>query len=488
MTPDLLLINPPVSLEERYGAFASVGSQAAPLGLCYLAAMARSRGYTVRIIDAPALNWNRPRTIREIVSSGCPLVGITATTCSIIRAAELARAIKAGGVYARIILGGPHVSALPAATLREFPDFDIGVINEGEDTIVDILDRDRGMGDLRDVPGIIFRRGEELVLTEARPLIQDLDRLPMPAWDLIPDLATYYKPAPHSYYQLPSSTLMTSRGCNGTCTFCARPFMGEVYRSNSPEYTLDMIDHLVRHYGIRDIMFYDDNFLLDRKRVTTISEEILRRGYNISWSCLARTDVTPKDFYQLIRRAGCWQIAYGIESGNQQILDNLKKRVKVERVVDMIRQANDVGIVTRGYFMIGCPGETRDTIEETIQFMNESGLKEFHVTFCTPMPGAELFDTAAQYGQFDCDWKKLGFWDPVFIPHGMTKDELIAGHRRMFRKFYLRPGVIARYLLRIVNRPSILINMIRAALDVVRYSMAGYIRDKFGRSTSHRPA
>lgn len=478
MKKDLLLINPPITLEERYGAFASVGSQAPPLGLCYLAAAVRQSGRSVQIIDAPAFDMDLQTTIQEIKKIETGIIGITATTASIIRAAELADALRKNSIAAKLLIGGPHVSALPERTLQEFEAFDIGVINEGERTIVDILNCLLTDGNLNAVAGIVYRDNSTIRLTSPRALIENLDELAFPAWDMIPHLPKYYKPAPHSYYQLPSATLMTSRGCNGMCTFCARPFMGEKYRSNSPEYTLGMIDYLVRNYGIRDIMFYDDNFLLDRERVTKICEEILRRGYNITWSCLARTDIMPEDFFRLIRKAGCWQIAYGIESGDQTILDNIKKRSTLERIEAMIRKANEAGIHTRGYFMIGCPGETRQTIDRTIQFITKSGLKDFHVTFCTPMPGAELFTTAEQYGNFDCDWKKLGFWDPVFIPFGMTKDDLIAGHRRMFRKFYLRPSVIGRYMLKIITKPGIMINIIRAGIDVMRYSMSGYIKSK----------
>jgi radical SAM superfamily enzyme YgiQ (UPF0313 family) len=175
------------------------------------------------------------------------------------------------------------------------------------------------------VAGIVYRKEGEIVCSPARGNIEDLDTLPFPAWDLLPSLPHYYKPSPHSYFKLPSSSLLTSRGCNGTCTFCARPFMGEKYRAHSADYTIGMIDHLVKRYGIRDIMFYDDNFLLDKKRVEKICEALLRKDYTISWSCLARPEIMSHDLFQLIKKAGCWQIAYGIESGDQAILDTIKK-------------------------------------------------------------------------------------------------------------------------------------------------------------------
>ncbi|MCP4717334.1 MAG: radical SAM protein, partial [Deltaproteobacteria bacterium] len=227
MKSDLLLINPPITLEERYGAFASVGSQAPPLGLCYLGAMLRKNGHSSHIIDAPAFDMDLKQTIAEIQSYEPGLIGITATTVSIIRAAELASAIKQSSISAPIIIGGAHVSALPEGTLEEFPDFDLGVINEGEYTVVDLVDCYKSGSSFSAVPGIVYRDGDEVRLSAQRGLVDDLDALPMPAWDMIANLATHYKPAPHSYFKLPSSSLMTSRGCNGKCTFCARPFMGE---------------------------------------------------------------------------------------------------------------------------------------------------------------------------------------------------------------------------------------------------------------------
>ncbi len=479
MEIDLLLINPPITLEERYGTFASVGSQAPPLGLCYVAATVRDAGYRVQILDAPALNLDLPQTIDSIARINANLIGITASTVSIPRAAELAKAIKNHSIKAPIMVGGPHVSSIPEETLEEFNDFDIGVIGEGEYTVPEIIACQKNGGNISAIPGIVFREGAKIALSPQRARIENLDELPLPAWDLIPWLPRYYKPAPHSYKMLPSSTLITSRGCNGTCTFCARPFMGEKYRSHSAESTIEMIDHLVKVYGTRDIMFYDDNFLLDRKRVTTICEEILRRNYKISWSCLARTDIMPEDFFKLIKRAGCWQIAYGIESADQTILDNLKKRTTIEKVAEMIRKTNEAGIHSRGYFMIGCPGESLETIDKTTRFLTQSGLKDFHVTFCTPMPGAELFKTAEHYGEFDRNWKKLGFWEPVFIPEGLTKQQLIESHRRMYRKFYLRPSIIARYMVKFLLHPGNIGSIINAGLNVLKYSLSGYLKKRF---------
>ena len=479
MQRDLLLVNPPITLEERYGSFASVGSQAPPLGLCYLAASARKSGYSVQIIDAPAMGMDLARTMAEIAKIKAGVIGLTASTVSILRASELAKAIKQSGIASPLIIGGPHVSSLPRETLEEFAEFDLGVINEGELTLPEILSSHRGGGDPGAIPGMVYRSPDGVALSPHRDNIDDLDSIPYPAWDLLPHLPRYYKPSPHSYRRLPSTSVMSSRGCNGTCTFCARPFMGEKYRAHSADYTVGMVDHLVKVYGIKDIMFYDDNFLLDKKRVVKICEALLKKNYTISWSCLARPEISSDELFGLIKRAGCWQIAFGIESADQGILETIRKKVTVERMSEVIRKTNEAGIHSRGYFMIGCPGETKETIDKTTRFIQESGLKDFHVTFCTPMPGAELFKTAASYGTFEQDWKKLGFWDPVFIPGGMTREQLIESHRRMYRKFYLRPSIFCRYLVKLlITSPRSIIDTLKAGLYVAKYALGGYIKKR----------
>lgn len=466
---DLALINPPLTMEERYGRFAALGSSTPNLGLCYLGASVRNKKYSVKIIDSPVEELDVRQTVSLVKELHPRFIGITAATVNIIRASRLAQAIKEAGMHIPVVIGGAHVSSLPRETMEEFSAFDIGVINEGELTILDVLNTNGDIRDLKEIPGIVYRNQEAVFSTPVKKPIEDIDQLPYPAFDLLPDMIKYYRPASHSYLRLPSAALVTSRGCNGTCTFCARPFIGEKYRGHSAEYTLEMVDILVKNYGVRDIIFYDDNFLLDRKRVVAISEGLLKKNYNISWSCLARNETISPDFLKLIKRAGCWQIAFGIESGDQTILNNLKKRTTVEKNLKAIRMTNESGIHSRGYFMIGCPGETMETMNRTMEFSVSSGLKDFHSTFCTPMPGSELFDTAKDYGTFDRDWNKLGFWEPAFIPDGLTSDQLIAMHKKMFRAFYLRPKVIFRYALFGIRHPGRIASYFKAGLAVLSY-------------------
>jgi len=469
MPLDLVLINPPLTMEERYGKFAALGSNTPNLGLCYLASSVRNSGFSVKIIDAPTLFFDMYQPVSLINESKPGFIGIIASTVSIVRANNLARAVKEAGNKEPVLIGGAHVSSLPLETLREFPSFDIGVINDGELTVLDILHSNSKPDELEKIAGIVFQRDGEAFLTAPKGPIKDIDVLPYPAFDLLPDLAKHYRPASHSYLKLPSSALISSRGCNGSCSFCARPFIGERYRGHSAEYTLGMIDMLVKDYGIKDIIFYDDNFLLDKKRVEKICEGLLQRNYGLSWSCLARNETVSSDYMNLIKKAGCWQIALGIESGDQQILDNLNKKTTVEKNRRAIELINRAGIHSRGYFMIGCPGETVESINRTLGFIRTSGLKDFHSTFCTPMPGSKLFENADSFGTFYRDWKKLGFWEPAFIPEGLTVKQLISMHRKMYRVFYLKPRIVFRYLMSGFRNPLRMLGYIKSGLPVFSY-------------------
>ncbi len=230
---------------------------------------ARSKGFSVKIIDSPVQDLDVNQTVSLVKELNPKFIGITAATVSIIRASRLAAAIKEIGIKTPLIIGGAHVSALPSETMQEFPAFDIGVMNEGELTILDLLNTVGNPRELEKIAGLIFREGEDIFLTPPKKPIENIDLLPYPAFDLLPDMVKYYKPASHSYLRFPSAALVTSRGCNGTCTFCARPFIGEKYRGHSAEYTLGMIDLLVKQYGVRDILFYAVHSLASPKPLQT---------------------------------------------------------------------------------------------------------------------------------------------------------------------------------------------------------------------------
>lgn len=447
-------------MEERYGTLAKAGSKLPPLGLCNLAAVARDTGAEVSIIDAPTLGLGVKETFEAIEAFNPDLIGITAVTISINNAAQLANYIKEKKIQSPIILGGPHVTATVKETLSRFPQFDFAVIGEGEDTLLELVVGPGKNLSVEKVPGLAFRRNGDIVFSPPRPFIENLDKLPLPGWDLLPDFPKAYSQSAMRSHRFPSACLITSRGCYGKCTFCDTACFGRRIRNHSAEYVIAMIKDLINRYSVKDISFYDDNFIAFPQRISKICKMIIDEKLDITWSCDSRIDaVQSLDQLQVLKKAGCWQICYGIESGNQKILNEVRKNVSLERIKQVVEWTDKAGIYVKGFFMMGLPLETEETIRETINFAKELPLTNAHVTFTTPLPGSELYNTASRYGVFDNDWSKMNMWTPVFIPYGLTEKILQKNKKKFFREFYLRPRIVYNYL-RMIKQPRQLLKLI----------------------------
>ena len=433
-------------MEERYGNLSNAGSHLPPMALCNLGAIAKKEGVKVKIIDAPAANYDVNETVEEILRINPDIVGLTAATISINNSARVARELKKRDFSKQIVLGGPHVTALPKETLFEFPEFDFATIGESEETFIDILKCGVEPDALKSIPGIVLRENGGILKTSNRPFIKNLDQLPLPAWELLPNFPDDYSQSAMRSHRYPSACLITSRGCYGQCTFCDTSVFGSHIRAFSAEYVIDMIIDLIDNYRIKDIAFYDDNFIVNSKRLSRICDYIINSNLDLTWSCDARVDTVKSiDKLKMMKKAGCWQICYGIESGSQEILDVEKKNTKIEKIREVIEWTAKVGIQVKGFFMMGHPLETEESMRQTIDFAKSLPLSNAHVTFVTPLPGTELYKTAGQYGKFDCDWRKMNMWSPVFIPNGLTIDQLNDYKKRFFREFYMRPSVIYNF-------------------------------------------
>ena len=468
---DIVFVNPPISLEERYGKLSSSGSMAPPLGLCHLASVCRDEGFTTAIVDANPLALSHSQVVEEVFSYHPDVIGITASTVSIQSAARIADMIKERDSHKHVIIGGPHITAVPASTMEQYGSFDTGVIGEGEVTIVELLFSLHAGGDLSSIPGVIFHDDGRIALNKKRKPITNLDALPMPAWDLLPELRHFYKPVSLSYKQLPSTSFITSRGCSGKCTFCDRTVFGNVCRGFSAEYLFEMVKELYVRYNIRDILFDDDNLILFKPRLAKFCELLLASELDLTWACNARVDIVDVETLRLMAEAGCWQIAYGIESGSQEILDVLKKGITLEQIRSALIMTRESGIQTKGFFMIGSPLETPKTIEETIRFTLELPLDDFQTTFFTPLPGCELYETIETYGKLEDDWSKMSMWYPVFVPNGMSRDELILHAKRAFRRFYFRPEIIWGYL-KALRKPGAFTKLAVGVYSMLRYQIS----------------
>lgn len=441
----ICLVNPPLTLKDLYKNLAEGGSELPPLGLAGLAAVLSAKGYTVKIIDAIALKWDTGKVVKDIFSFDPAVVGITSTTISIYNAANLAQAIKKERDIP-VIIGGPHVTAVPEDTLKHFSSFDLAVIGEGEISLLELMEFYKGDKRLEDIKGLVIRKNGDISFTGKREFIKDLDTLPFPAWDLLPPLVKFYQPAADSLNRFPSSSLVTSRGCPGQCIFCDRNVFGNYPRAFSAEYVVRMFKELSHKFGIRDVFIHDDNFLVFGKRTKLICDLLLEKGIDMSWSCMGRCDTVDTSLFPLMKRAGCWQINYGLESGSQKILDILNKKTRLEEIRKVVMATRKAGIKVKGLFMIGSFGETEETIKETFKFILSLPLNDFHMTCFTPFPGTEAARRAGEFGLYDPEWQKANMFTSVnFIPHGWTAEKLERYLKRAYLRFYLRPRIIFYY-------------------------------------------
>lgn len=456
---DLVLVDPPVTFSARLGKLAKAGSFWPSLGLGFLASVTREEGFSVKIIDANARSLFPRDLVKEILSDKPRWVGISATTLTIATVGKIATALKKRSPSTVVIVGGAHLTAVPNETLKRYPGIDIGVIGEGEETLKELLKAlDRG-GRLRKVKGLILRDGKNLTLTAPRPFIQNLDELPLPAWDLFFGFPDIYRPSVNTFLQLPAAHLFTSRGCTGRCTFCDRSIFGRFPRMHSARRVLEMTEYLVKNYGIREIQFYDDNFLLFPQRLEEICRGLKKKNPNLTWSCQARADMINQKNLKLLKKAGCWQIGLGIESGSEKILTLLKKGESKEQLRIAIEWAASEGIEVKGFFILGNPGETKTTLAETKDFVNSLPLTYVHTTYFTPYPGSEAYHQAEKFGQFKFknNWSKIGRGtiEAVFVPHGLTKRYLEKKASQIFQEFYFRPKTLFYHFKKAVLRPQL---------------------------------
>ena len=462
-----------MSMEERYGSLAGAGSCLPSLGILSLAAITRQKGFPTVLTDASALSLTVEKLLRRVEAEHPDILGISAATVSIFRAATLADLAKKRLPNITIIIGGPHVSEAPHETMERFPVFDVAVLGEGEETIIDLLKAMEARAPLEDIPGIVLRDSGKLISTGRRQFLEDLDQLPYPAWDLLEGFPEHYRPAPFKVRKCPAASLVTSRGCPNQCIFCDRSVFGASCHAFSAEYVVGMIRHLVERFGIREFSFEDDTFITFKKRLVTICQGIIDLGMDISWTCLGRVNGVDKETLELMRRAGCWQISFGIESGCQEILATLHKNVTLEQIQSAVALCRDAGILSKGFFIVGHPGETRETLSRTLNFALTLPLDDISVTMLTPFPGTEIHKRASEFGTFDSDWSKMNLLNAVFIPYGLTRKDLEQSQREMLRRFYLRPRIILGYLRRLAKNPAMTKGVLlgaRAFINSIRSS------------------
>lgn len=447
------LVNPPLDTVLQHGHVSPVTAylfyNSAPLGILYIAAMLERHGHTVHCIDAAAERLDVAGTARRIDATRPDVIGVGSTTVVFETTKLLADACKGLMPSVPIVLGGYHVTLLPEEAMRT-TSFDVGALGEGEHTMLELCEAFAGRRALDDVQSICFRRPDgTLHFTPARARFKNLDELPFPARHLLPP--DIYKPIPIDEHASPKFSMITSRGCPHACAFCQKSKSG--YRSHSPAYIADEVEHLVRDFGARDIAFVDSLFCASKKRVMGVMDEFERRriAEKVSWTCSSRVEVVDKELLQKMKDNGCWRTRFGIESGSDKVLDFISKGITKEKIRAAITAAHEVGLRPKAFFIVGHMPDTAETIRESIEFAKTIPLHDVTVQINTLLPKTPQMEMWEREGP---KWGRLvnestdekSFWEPTFVPWGLEPDDIITFHRQFYREFYFRPITIARHL------------------------------------------
>jgi radical SAM superfamily enzyme YgiQ (UPF0313 family) len=379
----VLLINPFYPISE---------TPSPPLGLAYLAAALQAAGEEVRILDLVVYPYSEALLAQVLEEFNPGLVGLTAVTMNVDRARALAGDVKRLSPETATVMGGPHVTFSARETLEACPALDMVVLGEGEQTLVELCRMLDSGKSLETVKGIAFRDGPGIRFTPPRNLIRNLDGLPMPARHLLP-LGRYRA------LGMPIS-MTTSRGCPHACIFCVgRRMVGARVRFHSPARVVDEMEQIAR-LGFHQINLADDLFTADTRRCAAVCDEIQRRGLKAQWTSFARVDTVSEELLRRMKTAGCTAVSFGIESANSGILKTIRKRITLDQVVSAIDMCARAGVTPYASFILGLPGETPDTLRETLDFgkrLEDKGLiYGFH--FLAPFPGTEVRERAAELG------------------------------------------------------------------------------------------
>ena len=465
----ILLVAP--HYEEIYKQFKSIATVYPPLGLAYLGAVLEKANHKVRIIDMPAENITTRDYHRVLEDFQPSIVGFYVLTPTTDYCHKLAEITKTKLNNVSVIFGGIHPTILPSEELRD-EYVDIVVRGEGEENIIDLIDTLENKGDLRNVLGISYKKDGEVIHNPARPLIKNLDELPFPARHLLHGKYFFVEAK-----KQPLDVILSARGCPYRCIFCNR-ISGRSFRARSPTNVVDEMEYLVKTMGIREIHMIDDIFNLHLRRAKDICDEIIHRELEVTWALPSGIRANEKHFdeelAEKLHASGCWHVAFGIESGDQSILDGIKKDLKLEEVRRAVRLCRKAGIEEIwGFFILGLPEDTEKTVQKTIEFACELDLDvaKFHIL--TPYPGTEVYDMFENQKLIRTkDWPRYGIHvDPVYDLITISKDRLLELHRQAYRTFYFRRAILLKMIRRMIISPRRGWNMFRAGYSIARYSV-----------------
>jgi radical SAM superfamily enzyme YgiQ (UPF0313 family) len=420
-----------------------------PLGLSYLAAVLDQNGFEVKIVDCPVNRFDYDKLKNELAAFQPNIVGIGSMTPIAEASFKSAQAAREACPEAQIIMGGPHATFQGKDILATEKSVDLIVRGEGEETLLEIAKQPQTGTKLADIKGIMFRHGTEVVETPTRAFIKNLDALPWPAYNLVP-IEKYWVQGQKLL------SVITSRGCPFKCPFCvATEMFGQQFRARSAKNVLDELQWLKEQYGAEGIAFQDDTLTFDKKRAMDICDGMIERKLNLRWGCGTRADVVTKELLQKMAQAKCDEVMFGIESGCERMRAELKRGVTNEHIQNAIKWAKETGMFVTVSVILGYPGETKESLQETLDFVRKIEPDDAWLCHATPFPGTHLREIVEKNGwKMSDDWKTYNTMNAIFEDPNLPAKEIALMRKKFYDKFYN-----AGYIMRQTNKGYIKGNM-----------------------------
>lgn len=431
--------------------FSVLANRMPPIGIMQLASWLDKHGHSTALHDClgPYAPSSIEANAERVLATRPELVGVSATTSSFMEGVDLAAYLKAKQPGIKIVFGAVHASSIGGALLEHFPEIDYLCIGEGEGCLLDLADGKPPAS----IDNLVFRDAVgRIVANPRRQRILDLDELPFPAYEKLVGFPQAYHLPLFAYRKRHGATMVTSRGCPYTCSFCDRTVFERLYKTHSAQYTYEHMKYLRDRFGVYHINFYDDLFTAHKKRVNELCRMLIDKPLGMDFNCAIRTGHTSDEMLVMLRRAGALMVSMGIESADPAMMERHKAGVTLSDVRKTVEQIHAAGLRAKGLFIFGLPGETPETIRRTSDFVLDLDLDEMNMTKFSPMVGAPIWDecVGGESGDFVEDWRLMNCLNFVFKPAGFaSREEMDALYNGHIKRFYDSKGYRRRFVRRL---------------------------------------
>ncbi|PLY02780.1 MAG: B12-binding domain-containing radical SAM protein [Desulfuromonas sp.] len=442
-----------------------------PLGLASIAACLDKAGLNSSILDCYAHPDADSRLLELLREHKPALIGFSCTTASFHDSVRLAELAKMELPEIRTAFGGAHVSALQEKVLEFSPVIDYAVIGEGEQTMIELAQL---AGEPpRDIGGVVWRDTDGAIVNNGyRNDALVLDELPFPAYEKLEGYPDAYKLPIFNYPKAPNSSCISSRGCPYSCSYCDRSVFQRSFRFNSAEYLYEHLKYLKQRFGIRHINFYDDQFTFQRQRVEQFCRLMIDQPLGMTYNCAVRAEHVDHELLQLMKKAGCWMVSLGIESGDEALLAQHRQNANLDLLATTIRTIKSCGIRTKGLLMMGLPGESEESIRRSMDYVYSLPIDDFNLAKFTPFPGSPIYENIHELGAFDEDWPKMDCMHFQFVPHGMEEQQLEKLFIEFYKNHFKRNRVLLGYLSMLWKSPDSWRRFIANAGQFLRFAVS----------------